>query len=294
MRKLFLIGTMLLLATALIAPGAFGAQLSLTGSHVLTTSVIGDSGAIDPSSGYIYSDTYGVAYYNPSEYPGYVADSKAITFGTGDTASAVIPATTWLKTTSDTTAYDGGNKFTMKTTFVGNAPSPSVPNAYDGYLSQYSGYYYGNYFQLNYVIPTAGSYTAKVSDLYDMVFKLVNADGGSNYFYSTNGYSYLYAEFYAPTGNGTGQKQVLADYRYNYPNAVPDFDVSLLGKKASVSVSLDDLNAGDTVSFYGYIYTDQYGNSNNSAIPLPPSVLLLGSGLLGVALLGRRKLGLKK
>jgi len=40
------------------------------------------------------------------------------------------------------------------------------------------------------------------------------------------------------------------------------------------------------VSFAGYIYTYQYGVSN---IPLSPSVLLLGSDLLGLGLLGWRR-----
>jgi hypothetical protein len=279
---------------ALSASGALSAQLSLSADHVITTSLIGDTyGAVNPTGGYMQSDVYGYAYYYPTDSPAPVYDSKTIAFGTPDTASASIPGMTWLQTTSSSVAYDGGVKFNLKPNFVGNAPSPSSPNAYDGYLYQYSAYYYGNYFHLDYTIPANGSYTATISDLYDLVFKLRNADGGSNYFYQTQGYSYLYVYFYAPTGNGYAEKLVLANAAYNYPNAVPDFTLSLLGKKASILVSLDDLVAGDTVSFDAYLYTQQYGNSNNSTVPLPPSALLLGSGLLGLGLL-RRKWSLKK
>jgi malonyl CoA-acyl carrier protein transacylase len=122
------------------------------------------------------------------------------------------------------------------------------------------------------------------------VFKLVNGAGSGNYFYSTNGYSYLYAYVYASTGQGSFQKQVLADYRYNYPDAVPDFTVSDLNKTASLNLTLEDLVAGSDVTFEGYIYAEQYGNSN---VPLPPTAMLLGSGLVGLALL-RRRWSLKK
>jgi hypothetical protein len=291
MRKFWLVITVMLLAVALGASGALSAQLSLSGDHAITTSLVGPGGPVNPTGGYMASDAYGYAYYNPTESPGGAYDFRYITFGTPDASSSAIPAMTWLQTTSSAQGYNGAHNFTMQQNYVGNAPSPSSPNAFDGYLQQSNSYYYGNYFHLDYVIPADGSYTANVSDLYNMVFQLVNAAGGSNYFYQTQGYSYLQVYFNAPTGNGSGQKQVLADYRYDYPNAVPDFTVSRLARTASVTVGLDDLVAGDNVSFDGYVYAYQYGSSNN--VPLPPSALLLGSGLLGLGLL-RRKWSLKK
>ena len=92
---------------------------------------------------------------------------------------------------------------------------------------------------------------------------------------------------------GTAFATPLDDSQTNSPDAVTGFTIYELGQTAEASVYAY-LTEGDTATFYGYVYSEFYGISNNAAIPIPPSALLLGSGLLGLVFLGRRKIGLKK
>ena len=263
-----------LVLVALVLPAAAG-QLSLSATHNFTTQLtrISDDAVIAPNWGYIRSYVCGHAGFIPDEYD-VNSIGKVIVNGTPDTAAASFGPYTWLKTNDGAIAYDGGTNFTITHNLVANAPNP------EGY--GYSDQETHQYFYLYFTVPTDGSYQANLRDVYDLAYSLVQGAGSSNLFYATYGYSYIDGYLYGSTGYAYAQKQALNDSRDTWPNSLADFAVTRDDRVARLTLILDDLVAGDTITLYGAVYTYQHGYSHQ-VVPLPGAMLLAGAALLRLA-----------
>jgi hypothetical protein len=263
----------LLILLAPVLPAAAG-QLSLSATHNFTIQLtrISDDAVIAPNWGYIRSYVYGHADSNPDEYDNN-SIGKTIVNGTPDTAAASFGPYTWLKTNDGAIAYDGGTNFTITHNLVANAPNPGS--------YAYSYQETDQYFYLHFTVPTDGSYQANLRDVYDLAYSLVQGAGSSNLFISTYGYSYIDGYLSGSTGSADAQKQALDDSRYTWPNSLADFAVTRDDRVARLTLILDDLVAGDTITLYGAVYTYQVGHSQ--VVPLPGAMLLAGAALLRLA-----------
>jgi hypothetical protein len=289
MKRRLLITTIALLALSLAAPAVWASQLSFWGQYKVNVQLTYSGGTpVTPISGVFDSGAAGYAYYPYENFRAY--NNQPITPGTAADSATNLNSGTLLQTSYFSTDYNGGTTFTMIHNFVGNAPAPGYGSY--GHLQQEtygSVANYSSYFSLMFEVPTAGSYTATISNIYSLVHTLENGAGGSNYFISTKGYSALngvYATSFSEQGDPsyndmTGTPPVyINDLRYDF-SGVENFSVEGSGQ-SSFSVQLIDLEAGSRVALAGWLQAGQYG-AGNSAVPLPPTLLLLGSGLLGLA-----------
>jgi len=203
MKKFWLVIAVMVFALAPISAPA--ATLSIDATHVMNATVQNTttSAYLTPVSGTIGSYVTGYGWYasesNSDSENVYIAPS------TPNAVSVSATTPTWVVSNQGDNNYNGATQFTMTHDMEGNAANPSSLGANDGYLYQYV----RTEFTLTYTAGAgeAGLYIAKVQDLYDLVYALVNTSGGSNWFSSTDGNSYLViVQAASPSKVATGKR----------------------------------------------------------------------------------------
>ena len=191
-----------------------------------------------------------------------------------DANLAVVPDGNWLVTTSAGQTYDHANlTYSMTQNIVGNSPGAF------GDLSQLA----QNIFYLNF-LAAADTASVTITPMVSGGTFGVSGQAGEPHFYQLNTYSDFTASLYAglPTDPDPSVQSLLFSEMNggkfaDFSGAVP----GLLG----ITLNLTGLTLGDPVYLDLGLTTTVDGLSQ---VPLPPSVLLFGSGL-GLLLWGRRR-----
>jgi hypothetical protein len=304
MRKIWVATFVALISVMFMVGMSQAALLTLESNHAITAVLtLTGGGEIAPSSYVMRSGVNGAADYTPSESGTNNSAIISTPVPPTTTAAATLGGThTWLTTTDATTTHATATTFTMAQQFVGSAPNPSTPGGNDGALSQAgnliypSATYVSNYFKLTYTGLAAGSYTAGVTDLYTFLYSLQQAAGSTNLYHTTDGYMFLNMRATSSSGSGgLVYAKIVEDGRgASYPLA--DFDLQNAnsgGDTANLSFALANVTDNSTVTIEGWLSDYQDGSSYNVIVPTPSTMLLLGSGLMGLGLL-RRKWSLRK
>jgi hypothetical protein len=255
------------LALALAAAPALAGTVSFSATHDFSVLFI------DPSTLDLSAFATGTAFGSTSQGP----DSSS---ATGNPSNAAIPTGPYLVTTQAITSANSTT--TMKQTMVANAP-----DALFGSTFQQT----NNDALFTFTAPSTPPGVpifAFVTDTYTQQFSLANT--GPWVFSSLSTFSDLYATM---TDTTTGQFSQ-AQSPYNFLT----FDVDNLGvplenftdsvaNSLSFFIFLTGVAEGDIITLDLNLDSTQSGGSTDASVPLPPTFLLLGSGLGGL-LLARR------
>ena len=272
MQKKFLPLILTLLAVTLWATTAPASTIFFT-ADIPSFSVSVDGFAMGDAgnAAYIAGDAY-----NPPEswYDDHSGTNAASISHSGS------PWLTYMKAeNSFTPGSPSGGSGSMYVELQGTGPQPSSPGNFDGYISQWG----GNSITIPFNVTKTGQSLVTYSGSYDLFYGLSNNSSG-NPFYEA--YFSAWIDLYID-GNWFKTQQLIYDGSYNYPLPLGDFTnnptgtTSFGGNKTFTTTGTHNLEI--------YFEADQWG-STMSPIPLPGTLLLLGSGLLGLAGLGYRRI----
>jgi len=156
--------------------------------------------------------------------------------------------------------------------FVGTAPRDSGPGSmtFGGTLGEES----ISQTILAFSVPVTGTYTLTLQDDYSYRYQMANTSG--NRFDAVGWKLDVMLDLDPPYSFAEFAKKI---FEHNYNEYLPIIDSGLQTGTVTFSLTLENLEAGDYTLAYN-TYAQQGGGS--STVPLPGSILLLGSGLLGL------------
>lgn len=254
------------LALALVAAPALAGTVSFSATHNFTVLFI-DTSTLDLSA-----FATGIAFGSTSQGP----DSSS---ATGNPANAAIPTGPYLVTTQAMTSANSTT--TMTQSMVANAPDASFGSTFQQT---------NNDAVFTFTAPsTAPGYPlfAFVTDAYTQQFSLANT--GPWVFSSLSTSSDLYATM-TDTTTGKFSQSVFNLLTFDVDNlGVPleNFNDSV-ADSLSFFIFLTGVVEGDSITLD--LNLDSLQSGGSTLVPLPPSLLLLGSGLGGLLLARRWRL----
>lgn len=265
-----------LLALALAAAPALAGTVSFVGNHAFTITDLTPDSEVSLA---LSAQANGVAFGSLSQF----GDSGVVT---GNPANAAIPTGPYLVTTQAAT-FATYPSLTMSQTMVANAPDAIFGSTYQG----------TNNDALHTVTVNAapgGFFVLGITDIYSQNFSLAN--GGTPPYWAFSNLS-TYSDLYATltdvtTGGSNFTQSVFNLLTYSVDNQGLPLD-SFTGNSTPSSLDfvmfLTGVHAGDTLTLELNLASSQSGAS--AFVPLPPSLLLLGSGLGGLFLARRFRRG---
>jgi hypothetical protein len=266
------------------------------------------SSYITPSNGAFNSigaNAGGVAEYNPTDPLTTNKTSTGYTVGTAASTTAAYNTANWLNKTETKTDYvsdlsGAGAEFWIQRDFKAFGPAPSVPSASDGYSYQYGYATMGmnnppltnpptkddTYVAAVYASLPAGTYNVALYDYYSSTFQLT--PGGSPYFYkyASVGATFDYLLKTSKTGLAAISNAVTLSKEHD-GSGYPLSPFTDTGSGTASYTSDFTVSAGTTLWVVAGASVDAYGET--TPIPVPASVLLLGTGVLGLGLYGWRR-----
>jgi hypothetical protein len=257
------------LALALVAAPALAGNVSLTATHDFSVLFI-DSSTLDLSA-----EADGIAFGSTTQGP----DSSN---ATGNPANAAIPSGPYLVTTQATTSAN--STITMNQSMVANAPDALFGSTYQ---------HTNNDALFTFTAPSTEPghpLFAFVTDNFTQQFSLTNT--GPWVFSSLFTNSDLYATLTDTTTGQFSQAQSPFNFlAFNVDNlGVPlDNFNNTVTDSLSFFIFLTGVAEGDIITLDLNLDSSQSGGSTTT-VPLPPTLLLLGSGFGGLLLARRWRL----
>lgn len=297
MKKFILVIGAMVLAVALGSSGALASTINFDGSHSFFLTVLRSSTGtfLSPTSGNITTAFFDYASYLPDEGTTKSTGPTAIVVGTPSSVTATQAAETWLKDRTTTTAYSGplgDGKFggTISRNFTAEGPNPDVN--LNGIVGQYNERFpptaRTQLLHLAYTIPTGGTgdYVINFRDDYSST-AAVDQETGSVFPVT---YFKGFAEMHVKLSGGPSSSDntlLLYDQTYGALGSTVPI-ASFIDSNPSGAFTLGPFTypmiAASTLSLDVFL-TAHY---DAQTVPLPGTVLLLGSGLLGLLGLRRR------
>ena len=282
----FAIGGLLALAFFLIAVGAQASTVDFNATHNLTLSVYPTLSYVS-GSGMIYS---GMTGEDDSDSNQNVRSSKTVSGSGTTTTTANGTLKTYLKTGNTTTSATGYSAATISHTFQGLGPDP----ADGGYIGQhnYNDYQGTTYYQkwyMQFTVPTTSNYAISLSDVYNLSFSLNQGTGSLNPFTQLSRSSIIYLNIDNGTLGSTNHDTIYDVATGNGTSYIDSISTNLSGP-ANVEFANWYAVAGRTLTISAWV-VDRYDGTTaqTSPVPAPPTLILLGSGLVGLLALGRRR-----
>jgi hypothetical protein len=235
---------------------------------------------LDPVNGYVMTDLDSGAQWPPES----VSTDDTKYYPPPQTSGVDVSGGTWLITQTAESQWIDKQSAHMTSTLKGYGPAPSGDS--EGIIGQDI----GDAWQMDFIAPVKGVYEMVCTVEYDGTFSLKQGEGSSyplNYFW---GYSEIRAYFWF----GELSPGVWDDVTYQ----IFMFDEEWWS--GPILDFYDSVGDGESFTFTRSLEKDSpiyFMGSNRSAylattpVPVAPSLLLLGSGLLALGLLGRRKKG---
>lgn len=282
-RKWLIIGLLLFLPLFMWTTASTASEITLTSSYDLTLQIqpTGSSATL-PDSGTIRNDLDGMGLYNPNETIFVYTMASA----PGSVASSIYGGT-WVKNaTATATATDRGT-LNFSTNLQGWGPQPENPGdpSSTGFISQNS----VNRYDWSFTAPTAGTFDFSMIFSCDIDFQMHQGAGSGYPMTNLSVLSQVSHEVNYSGGSLELFEDLINESFDFFPN--PLFDYCFIGvhwESVEIAIFGISLQEGETMS--GEIIIRD-GYSGRSLVPLPSSLFLLGSGLVGVLALRRRPQG---
>lgn len=275
----FTIGGLLALVFFLISAGAQASTVDFIATHNLSFSI---SPGLNFQSGTIYSGVTG-------EANGVTKSKTASTALVSGAASAVAnaPTNADLAKGYASTSSNGHASATIYHDFQGKGPNPDN----GGDITQYNshGTIYLQEWYMQFTVPTTGNYSITLTDVYNLSFSLNQATGSLYPFTELSRSSWIYLNianndsfgttnydriYNVTTGNGTSPIGPISD---------------TVSNTAQVKFPSWAADEGTTLKVSAWVVDMYEGTTQTSPAPVPPTLLLLGSGLVGLLVLRRRQ-----
>jgi hypothetical protein len=271
-------GLLLFLALLWGVTAAPASEITLTSSHEVTLQITpfpAGTPSYAPDSGNISTYIDWWAAYPAESNENYSSHGVAPGTLTHDASGGM-----WAKTATATINAPDLRNTSLSTTLVGWGPQPTGPGPGFGFIHQEA----ANSYEWSFTAPADGTYLAVVSDSYNINLQLHQGVGSPYPLYFLTAQSHFSISISYPGGVGNNSKTPLDYWNNTQPNFLDD--INLVYSDTLVFGVIFPLASGETVR--GAFNTSDFYDAA-SQVPLPSSLLLLGSGLVGVLALGRRK-----